>query len=334
MKATSQVVRWMKRFGHAPDITLDQVRRGRMRQFVEDQLVDTVIVPDPKKRFCACPDFVDQEIVQSSPREVADSLHISQSEATEVIAVHKSMLPVPERFDEPIFGTGKFQNVAGTGSGSFPRGCHSVTPRHSFTWHTNHAQWARYPHWVRKCTDAELQGIVTAGVWGLTRDLVDRYWAEKPMYRVAIELTMLAYLRKSIYPIEVPHTQRAMCRITCIPIPGSTIGLGWFNNGTCTGSFEARHDANWRPSLHHATFVICHEVGHVNRAPHTFGNQNAHFGIMSYRPRHPFQGFREGRSGHRVTGDWQTTIIEDPTNALFRRFYGDVPFVQDWLVAV
>jgi hypothetical protein len=339
MRTDDKVLRWMKRFGHAPFITLDQARRGGVGLRVDDQLVETAIVPEPTKRFCGCPDFIDYEIIQSTPLQVSDALRITQPEAADLIGMYASMaVPIAQRFDVPILGQQAFEGVAGTGTGSFPRGCNGAhTPRHSFTWHTNHAQWARYSHWVRRCTDRELQGIVDAGVWGLDFEYVQRRWGQTPMYRVAIALATESYRRQSILPIEVPWGTPAMSQLTCIHIPGGTIGLGWFNNGTCLaripGAFEARQDAGWTPDLDGATNLITHEWGHVNRRQHDFNGQsgpNGHHGVMSYDPRKPFQGFREGPQGHPVTADWKTTIRRDPAAIGFNGFYGMVPFLEDW----
>jgi len=296
--------RTLKRYGRLPQVNLDDLDKLPMRGHAE-----TVAEQIAETHWCGCPDYHDPEIAESDPVKVARFLDMELADAQDLVSMHSAMY-----------------DAAKIGSGSFPSGCHSTFPgRHSARLHFDINDW-RAQH-KRVVTDKELQELVDAKYWGL-KDLghARSIWGGKPVVTVAVELTIESYRRRGIYLFPAATANAANIRLTCKPIGGSTIGLGWYNSQRCSDNVEARIDANWTSTLHGYARLICHEIGHCNNLPHEFTNQNVHRSVMSYSwPSGGFDGFRPGPP--------VTTLPRDASIPRLIRYYGDeeVPPAPEWM---
>ncbi len=171
----------------------------------------------------------------------------------------------------------------------------------------------------RPVNDDELRDIVNAGVWGVsTVAQAKAKWDKGNMLDTALALVEEAYRRVGCAHTRVftgPEGDHNV-HVRALPIAGSTIGVAWFNDGTCGDHVNHHIDSTWRPGLHQLCNLLCHEFGHNNNLPHTFSGQETHHGIMSYSPRYPFQGFRTGSEG---------SLPKDPSWAQLIRQYGGEP---------
>jgi hypothetical protein len=296
-------VQLLKAYGHLPGISLDEVQELKASRAML-ALAEEVV----EDRWCGHPDFADAEIAEAEPEDLAEQLSLHPMIAEALVGMHAAMLE------------------AKTGTGSWPAGCNpeQYPDRHAIWLHYDVRAWG--PNYTRVATDQELLDIVRAGVWGVT-DLehARKLWGGKPVCDIAVDLAVESARRWGIYLMVTSTPQTTGIRLTNINIPGSTIGLGWFPNGTCRSLVEARIDRSWRASLHAIANLILHEIGHCLSMPHYFAGQATHRSVMGYQPAYPFQGFRFGPP--------ETTIPRDPCIAqLTRQFGGEpVPPVAWWL---
>lgn len=292
-----------------PDIAKIMKANGRLQDVsLEDTGVASVFV-DPEDAkisvegcWCGHPDFPDEEIANSDPLTVLNELSLgSEDEAACLVKAHQGMM---------------------LGSGGWPIGCHPEGEGdHSFAYWTDDNDWSEI--WTRPVTEKECGELVEANVWGVTNEQAMDLWKGKPLYIVCLELAERAYCRMSIRPFRVEKKSDCNIYVTNVPIAGSTIGLGWYPDGTCGDKVECRIDSTYRTDVHNAAVLVVHEMGHNNGLPHTFSGQSSHHGIMSYSPVDPFQGFREGPSGK-----YPTSIPQDPSIKQLRNQYGseEIPY--------
>jgi hypothetical protein len=289
--------RTLKRFGRLPNVELDDLDKLELHGRAA-----AVAAEIAQTHWCGCPDFADEEIAGSDPAKVAHFLGLLQEEAEDLVSMHEHML---------------LAQKSTSGTGSFPRGCHPDYPnRHAIRFHWDIEDGWRAHH-KRPVTDAELQGMVNAKVWGLPNLAhAKERWAGKPVIEVAVDFILETFRRRGCIMVPESNPQRANCRLTSRPIPGGTIGLGWYNLGTCASNTEARMDANWQSNLFGYYRLGGHEGGHVHRLPHEFNNQAYHQSLMSYSwPRqHPPDDFRNGPP--------ETTLPRDASIPRLQRYYG------------
>jgi hypothetical protein len=298
--------RTLKRYGRLPNINLKDLDKLPPMGAGRSQLVATDVA---ETQWCGHPDYPDPEIAEADPADVARFLDLTLPEAEDLASMHAAMY-----------------DAAKVGSGSFPSGCHAEFPgRHSAKLHFDVSAWSS--NYTRKVADEELQGIVAAKVWEI-KDLsqAQRIWGGKPVVVVAVDLAVESFRRRGIMLFRESNSSRANIRLTCKPIGGSTIGLGWYNSQRCSDNVEARIDSGWKASLSKQAYLIAHEMGHCNNLPHEFTGQNTHRSVMSYSwPNDPFDGFRPGPP--------ITRLPLDASVSRLIRYYGDeaVPPAPEWM---
>lgn len=118
------------------------------------------------------------------------------------------------------------------------------------------------------------------------------------LVRESYRLVGLAMLEKHDGP-----TGKHQMHIKSVFIPGSTIGVGWFPDGSCSDHVNQHIDNSYRPGLMGTAKLGCHECGHCVGLEHEFSNQNYHRGVMSYNPPSLFYGFSTGKSPHTLPRD-------------------------------
>lgn len=301
------VIQQLKAIGYAPSIKLENINSPTAdpQPLLSDE-VKQRLVQCP----CLFPDYPDEDLGRNPPEEIGRLLQVSEQDA---IAIHFAHLRMLE---------------AQTGRGSFPSGCHPdlFSNRHAVKYYIRRSTFNS--NYTRPVRDEELSQIWDQrqwqpwNDWRLTREELFDRWAGKPMLDVSIWLVLETYRRVGCWHEETDNEREANIVLLSRPIGGSTIGIGWFNSGTCSSSVESHIDSTWRPSLHGCTNLIAHEWGHNHRLPHTFTNQQSHRGVMSYNTPPIYQGFSTGQAPH--------TLPRDPSLAQLIRQYGDewVPFAD------
>ena len=257
-------------------------------------------------RQCGHPDHSDEELAKSDPADISQYLECTYGEAEFIQAAHSRML----------------ENEA-TGQGSFPAGCYPDE------YPQNHAarvflDFGSFPqHYTRPVSEAELEQILEAGTWGMTRDEIFDTWTGKPMLTVAMDLVNECY--RIVGCAHIMTTDGAEgahnIHIKAENIPGSVIGYAYFNNGRCGDHVNQRIDSSWHPGLHACAHLLAHECGHNHNLEHQFSNQNHHHGIMSYSSPRLFYGYSTGKSPH--------SLPLDPSLRILRRHYGGEPVPID-----
>lgn len=281
----------LKAYGHLPTVRCDQL---------DSAAIDPLMMTALEDRFCGHPDHPDQEIAyEDDPERLSHALGCDVDWCTDLIVMHQSMVE------------------AATGRGSFPSGCYPAYP-------DNHAARVfidldAFPsHQRRPVTDTELLELAGTGVWWSREQLMDMF-AGKPMVEVAMALTDEAYRRRGCAHIRADDGSDGNhnIHVLSVRIPGSTIGLGWFNDGRCGSHVLNKIDTDYRPGLHGLANLLCHECGHNHGLPHTFAGQNSHHGIMSYSPKYPFVGYSTGQTPY--------DRPRDPSLTQLIQQYGDEP---------
>lgn len=262
----------LKLLGHKPTLSMQQCEKAK----ASDR--DSGVAAQLEASQCGHPDFADKEIATSTPAQLAewmDSEDYPEVICEGIIRSHDRMLRA-------------------VGQGSWRSGCHSDYPNHhASTYWVNRDSFSAHYH--STVTDADLQETVDAGVWGVTSLAAAReLWGGESILDVGLDLVTESCRRAGCVQIPVEQLSDANVNIRCLPIPGSTIGVAWYNDTTCGDQVELRIDSTWRPSLHSFCWLLLHEWGHTLRLDHIFSGQSRHHSIMSYQNVRPFQGFRTG----------------------------------------
>lgn len=256
-----------------------------------DKLSISIKLP---KRKCCHPDFPDQEIADCPDHQkLARQLNCTQHQSQNLILSHRRMLQA-------------------TGQGSWPVGCNPDYPEHHtvkvFVDYDSFAD-----HYHRKVTAAELDNILEAKVWGLTKEKLFDVCLNESLIKTAVRFADETYRRVSC--LHVPATEDYNIHVKPARLRGNTVGMAWFNNGTCGDQVDHHLDKNYDPPLRTLAQLIAHEYGHNHNRDHTFRNEREHHGIMSYNDPHLFFGYSTGQSPH--------SLPRDPSlNGLIRQ-YGD-----------
>ncbi len=289
----------LKAFGYYPDISLNALDSVPLRAISAQHSSLNLV----QNRFCDHPDHPDREIANSTPEILSQRIAFPVDFCERLIQAHKRMLEA-------------------TGRGSWPPACINEFPdNHAIYYYVDEDSFPS--HMKRPVTPQEIQQIVDANTWNVTLQEARQKWADQPMLSVALNLVDEAYRRVGCAHIRVQsHDEKHHVHIRSRPIPGSTIGIAWFNNGTCGDHVDHHIDSTWRPSLHALCNLLCHEFGHNHNLPHIFSGQDRHHSIMSYSPRYPFQGFRTGEEGNHNYG-------KDPSHDQLARQYGGEPVPID-----
>jgi len=259
---------------------------------------DTLSLED---RFCGHPDFYDEEIAEEKdPAKLSHYLGMDLEECSCLISCHKKM------------------KEHSTGTGSWPSGCYAEYPEHHSVKYFLDRD--TFPiHLKRPVVFDELERFVESKVWGMTLEEMKDLYLDKPMIDVAMEFVNETYRRVGCLHIETHDGSEGTdhnIHVKSVRIPGSTIGIAWFNDGTCKDHVNNHIDSDYRPGLHGLCNLLCHECGHNHDLVHTFSGQSIHHGIMSYNPKYPFVGYS--------TGEIPYDRPKDPSwPALIRQYGGD-----------
>jgi len=293
----------LKRYGHLPRIELNDLDS----EVVKNSAIEPEKLELVNARMCSHPDAPDAEIALSKdPGLLATQLGCeSEEEADHVIQQHRRML------DNLTLRSLENTEQRATGYGSWPDGCHADYP-------DNHAiqvyiEYDSFPeHYMRDVTEAELDQIVEAGVWRMTREEVFDRFSGWPMLKVSSWLSDEAFRRVGCLHLQIddgPDGQQHNIHVKAERIPGSTIGYAYFNDSTCRDHVNNRIDSSYYPGLMACTNLLCHEQGHNHNLEHQFRNQNYHHGVMSYSSPRLFYGFSTGEAPHRLPRDPSLDIL-------------------------
>ncbi len=284
----------LKAYGHLPTIGLDNLADERAVHAAG--MVDADVLAG---RFCGCPDFPDAELAEANVDSMARQLDMQRDEAGYLQRAHASMLE------------------AATGRGSFPAACHPDVDdaRHVVKYHVLRETFNS--NWLRKCSEAEIRHVAGAGVWNVTAEQLLDLWLGKPLLDAGLWLLEETYRRVGARHVATDKKSEANIVMRCRYISGGTIGIGWFNSGSCSSSVESHYDSSWQPSLARCSLLLNHEVGHNNNLQHEFTNQGSHHGVMSYSWPNNTYGFLKGTEG---------ILPRDPSWGPLTRYYGGDPF--------
>jgi len=296
----------LKAFGHLPRVHLDDVNDVGI---AADQLGFVT------ERKCGHPDFADDEIADADdPQRLSFQLALPVDACESLIEQHKRMRRVEalNYFAPNERGAAK----STTGTGSFPPNCYpdEYPDRHAVTYFLDRDTFPE--HYTRNVLSSELDQLVEAAVWGFTREQVFDLFDSKPMLDVAMTMVNEQYRRVGCAHIEKhdgPNGSHNI-HIKSVAIAGPTIGVAWFNNGTCSDHVNNHIDSTYRPGLMGTCKLIGHECGHNHDLGHTFSGQSRHRGVMSYSPPRLFYGFSTGEGLH--------VLPRDPSLDQLQRQYG------------
>lgn len=285
-------IQQLKAYGHLPQIGLKNLADNRAASFAAQ--VDSDVLAG---RCCGTPDLGDEEIAETDPAIVGQALGMELEEATILGRTHRTLLEA-------------------TGRGSWPAGCHKdLYPhddRHCVTYHVRRSTFNN--NWLRASGEDELRHVAGSGVWdniltgfvgndggiavkGRKAEAMLDLWLGKPILDVGLWLMHESMRRIGVHLIQMESETNHDILLLCRNIPGSTIGIGWFNNGTCRDVVESHYDASWRPSVARASLLLNHEVGHNLNLQHEFNGQSRHQSVMSYNWPNNTYGFLTGDEG-------------------------------------
>ena len=272
----------LKATGHFTNVTLDDIKNA-MIQLPAELL--------GRSERCLCPDFGDEEIADADPDRVAASLGCDEDTAAGLITAHSRMVG------------------AAQGSGSWPAGCDASHP----SIHTVHVfldMDTFRSHYTRPVTDEELGEIDRAGVWRWSREQIFQMWAGKSMVEVSYDLCVETYRLAGIKLLSANSRSDCNIHIRNKPLRGSTIGIAWFNNGTCDDVVDNHIDTGYQPDLQSCAILLAHELGHNMNLEHEFWQEARHKSIMSYTEPDNFYGFSTGEKPHVLPRDrsWDELI--------------------------
>ena len=288
----------LKASGNLQSVGLRRLADSRARGIAS--LVDSELLAH---RCCGTPDEPDPEIAAASIEDLQKYIGTDCQESKLLRLSHR-------RMEEAV------------GSGSWPASCHlDIYPhedRHAVTYHLRRSTFNN--NWLRKATESEIRHVSSGGVWPWSTDELLQRFEGKPMLDVAIFFVHEAYRRIGVKLIAVGEESLADIVTLCRNIPGSTIGLGYFPNGSCRDVVEAHLDSSWKPGLAKASLLIAHEWGHCHDLRHQFKNQDRHKSVLSYSWPNNFYGFLDGSEG---------ILPRDASWPSINRFLGDEPIPKD-----
>lgn len=239
-------------------------------------------------RMCDHPDALDEELADADAAQLVDVLDMPFDRCAQFVVAHKRL----RRYADSAYNNARW-----------PKGCHPEHPDiHAVKLYID---WDSFPaHNMRPCTDAELEQIVEAGVWGMTLEEVKDRFASWPMAKVAHWLSDEAYRRIGCLHVHLDSGQSDQIHVVSKPIPGSTIGYAYFPDGTCSDHVFQNIDTI-RFGLMSLARLFAHEVGHNHGEQHQFNQQSYHHSIMSYSapPSGLFYGFSTGEPPHSLPRD-------------------------------
>lgn len=292
----------LKAFGRLPEVSLSEVSHdspSRSLHQVDREILDG--------RTCGHPDAPDPEIAShDDPEKLASQLSMDPEVCAGLISAHYRMM---QSFRERLLDDSP-QRV----SRSFPVGCHDDLKSPIFDHKGRNAATFfvdrdTFPsHYTRPVQTKELERISSAKVWRWSLEEILDLWSGKSMLDVAVALMVESFRVRGAAMIEVftGPSGKHNIHIRAKDIPGSTIGLGWYNNGTCGDHVDNHIDSTWRPGLFGTARLLTHECGHNWNLEHTFSGQNRHHGVMSYDA--PDDGYFYGFS----TGESPYVLPRDP----------------------
>jgi hypothetical protein len=312
-----------------PSEVVDGYSRGILRLRLADikgAAVDDELIADLAARSidggftCPFPDELQTELLMVPVREISDALSISEDAAAELQDLHLG-------FAEAIVGFA-------TGKGAYPPGCNPAYPGvHSVAYYED---TTRPLHLMRVLTDAELQGIINAKVWGPTGDprgppftmsQLKTAWGGAPMWQVVNDFSEETYRRWGVilYPVFTGPNGQHNIHVSFPAIPGSVIGVGWFpDSRACPGDHVNLHiDKTYTSGFQGQLGLKIHELGHTLQLPHQFSGQNSHQEPMSYSySNHLVFGYSDGSNAFPVP--------KSPSIDLLTRLYGGKPVGKPW----
>lgn len=242
-----------------------------------------------ERRFCGHPDYVDAEIAESDdPEGLGKYLGVDSQTCQGIIDMHRRLA---------MSDAGEYNN------NRWPKCYPDVTPHHAVRYFLDRDTFPA--HYKRPVTTEELQQVVEAKVWGVTLEELRDLYDGKPMLDVAYEFINKAYARVGCVHIEATDGPggKHNVHIKSVAIPGSTIGVAWFPDGTCGDHVNQHIDSTYRPGLMGTMKLGCHEWGHNHGEPHQFAGQSTHKSVMSYSPPSLFYGFSTGQPPHTLPRD-------------------------------
>lgn len=303
----------LKLLGSLPGVSLADIKVGGDSMTAELP----ADIPDVDHRVCGSIDAPDAEIANATAEYLSTALDIPEADCQGYIDQHKK-----------LFGLA-------TGSGAYPPGCDPEYPGLHCVWY--YIEWEQFNNEVKRpLNDEEFQSIIDARVWGPSGDHRDRpftmnelkdMWGGKPTYEVVLDFTEETYRRYGVILKRVMTGSNGQhnIHIKSLPIPGSTIGIGWFPGADpCPGDHVNQHiDVSYRPGFQGSVGLSVHETGHCLGLRHQFGNQGSHQEPMSYSYRnHLFVGYSNG--------DSQFKLPKAPSVDVLRRYYGGEPVGKPW----
>ncbi len=281
----------LKALGYLPKVDLQDVDK------IATDITDEGFQDAFANRLCGHPDYPDEEIADSDTGLLTGHLGMEQEDAECLKKCHGAMV------------------ARATGRGSWPYGCHpDLYPNNHCVKY--YVLRDTFPAKHKRIVSTEDLDRLIGPIWGSKERIYDLYNG-KTMLDVGLMLSDETYRRRGCAHIETETRSEAQLVIRSRYISGSTIGIGWFNDGTCRDQVEYHIDNSWNAGLHPYTGLLAHECGHTNDLQHTFSGQSTHHGIMSYSQTYPFEGYSDGSDKYRNP--------RDPAVSVLNRQYGDEP---------
>ena len=275
----------LKALGHFPNVRLNDINNSMV-------IAPGGLLAQAKSRQCLCPDHIDEELADyDDPIRLSEALDCDQDIAEGIIKSHKRMAN------------------AATGSGSWPAGCDSDYP----DIHTAKVflDVDTFPqHYKRNVSEAELDQVLEAGVWRWSREELYDECASKSMIETSFFLSVETYRLVGIKLLPVQSRSDCNIHIRAKRLRGSTIGIAWFNDGSCDDVVDNHIDSSYQPGLKSCTYLLSHELGHNNNLEHEFWQESRHKSIMSYTEADNYYGFSTGEAPHTLPRDrsWDELI--------------------------
>lgn len=300
---------YLKLLGHLPDTEVKDLASNPFIP-ISDELLKLT-----NERMCSHPDLPDPEIANANPDKLASDFKLDLEEAQGYVTAHDRMMKAANGQSWP----------AGCYDGEKSSHGHIHTGRHTVQFFVDYDTFnSRGPHYMETVTQRDLEWVKAAEVWRWSLEEIMDMWNGKKMLEVAVDLMVESYRLIGVSMIQVftgPNGAHNI-HIKCVPLAGSTIGVAWFNNGTCGDHVNHHIDSGWRPALAGIAGLLTHESGHNMNFQHTFSNQGSHRGVMSYSPPHAnnrrqFYGFSTGKAPH--------VLPRDPALNQADRFYDTKP---------
>lgn len=231
------------------------------------------------ERQCGSPDRQDPELASAPIDKIAQHLGVDAVHANAIKQCHAA-------FDL-------------AGSGSWGQCIRDLYPAHHAVKY--YCDRESFPAaYRRKVTDAEIRELsVGSPWWGWSFDDAKERFNGKTVLDVCLLVGVEeTYRLAGCAHVETQDHAESGIHILSRPIPGSTIGIGWFPGSGCRSHVEFHIDSGWSSTLQHMIWLFGHEDGHCNNLPHTFPGQDKHHDVMSYDRKLPFEGYSTGKAPH------------------------------------